>query len=56
MYATAAAAGSAQLPSDRVMDGVDLIPHITGIDTRTLTTIYSLAAVPLKLFAMRAGS
>ena len=35
MYATAAAAGSAQLPSDRVMDGVDLTPHITGIDTRT---------------------
>jgi uncharacterized sulfatase len=35
MYATAAAAGSAQLPSDRIMDGVDLTPHITGIDTST---------------------
>ena len=35
MYATAAAAGRAQLPSDRIMDGVDLTPHITGIDTST---------------------
>ena len=33
MYATAAAAAGAALPSDRVMDGVDLMPHITGVDT-----------------------
>jgi uncharacterized sulfatase len=56
MYATAAAAGSAQLPSDRVMDGVDLTPTLPGLIPVLLTTIYSLAAVRLKLFAMRAGS
>ena len=30
MYATAAAAGGASLPSDRKMDGVDLVPFATG--------------------------
>ena len=35
MYATAAAAGNTDLPSDRVMDGVDLTPYVTGIDTST---------------------
>lgn len=30
MYATAAAAAGAELPTDRVIDGVDLIPHVTG--------------------------
>ena len=33
MYATAAAAAGADLPTDRVMDGVDLRAYITGIDT-----------------------
>lgn len=33
MYATAAAAAGADLPEDRVMDGVDLTPYVTGIDT-----------------------
>ncbi len=33
MYATAAAAAGADLPTDRVMDGVDLTAYITGIDT-----------------------
>ena len=32
MYATAAAAAGADLPTDRVMDGVDLTAYITGID------------------------
>ena len=35
MYATAAAAGNIDLPSDRVMDGVNLTPYVTGIDTST---------------------
>ena len=30
MYATAAAAAGAPLPEDRVMDGVDLVPYVTG--------------------------
>jgi uncharacterized sulfatase len=30
MYATAAAAAGAPLPDDREIDGVDLLPHITG--------------------------
>ncbi len=30
MYATAAAAAGAELPTDRVMDGVDLTPYVTG--------------------------
>jgi uncharacterized sulfatase len=30
MYATAAAAAGATLPDDRKIDGVDLLPHITG--------------------------
>ena len=30
MYATAAAAAGAALPSDRKMDGVDLVPHARG--------------------------
>ncbi|MEO0435339.1 MAG: sulfatase-like hydrolase/transferase [Pseudomonadota bacterium] len=30
MYATAAAAGGASLPTDRIVDGVDLIPHLLG--------------------------
>ena len=33
MYATAAAAAGAALPADRVMDGVDLTPYVTGVDT-----------------------
>ena len=33
MYATAAAAAGADLPIDRVMDGVDLTAYVTGIDT-----------------------
>ncbi|MDA0978544.1 MAG: sulfatase-like hydrolase/transferase [Proteobacteria bacterium] len=30
MYATAAAAAGAALPEDRTMDGVDLVPYVTG--------------------------
>ncbi len=30
IYATAAAAAAAKMPNDRVMDGVDLLPHIRG--------------------------
>ncbi len=30
MYATAAAAGGASLPTDRRVDGVDLLPYVTG--------------------------
>ena len=30
LYATAAAAGGAPLPSDRKVDGVDLIPYVRG--------------------------
>ena len=30
MYATAASAAGAPLPDDRTIDGVDLLPHITG--------------------------
>jgi uncharacterized sulfatase len=30
LYATAAAAGGASLPTDRKMDGVDLVPHTRG--------------------------
>lgn len=30
MYATAAAAGGASLPTDRIVDGVDLLPFVTG--------------------------
>ena len=33
MYATAAAAAGADLPTDWVMDGVDLTAYVTGIDT-----------------------
>ena len=33
MYATAAAAAGAELPADRVMDGVDLVPFVTGANT-----------------------
>ena len=32
MYATGAAAAGAELPTDRVMDGVDLTPFVTGAD------------------------
>ena len=32
LYATAAAAAGAELPADRVMDGVDLIPRVTGVE------------------------
>ena len=35
MYATAAAAAGAAVPVDRVIDGVDLVPFVTGIDTST---------------------
>ncbi|MEM1143695.1 MAG: sulfatase-like hydrolase/transferase [Pseudomonadota bacterium] len=31
LYATAAAAGGSDLPQDRVMDGVDLLPHLQGL-------------------------
>ncbi|NQX89978.1 MAG: sulfatase-like hydrolase/transferase, partial [Halioglobus sp.] len=30
MYATAAAAGSAPVPDDRIIDGVDLLPYVRG--------------------------
>ncbi len=30
LYATAAAAGGASLPTDRKVDGVDLVPYVTG--------------------------
>ena len=30
MYATAAAAAGASLPTDRIIDGVDLLPFVTG--------------------------
>ena len=33
MYATAAAAAGADLPTDRVMDGKDLTPFVTGAET-----------------------
>lgn len=33
MFATAAAAAGAELPTDRVLDGVDLTPYVTGVDT-----------------------
>ena len=55
MYATAAAAGNTDLPSDRVMDGVDLIPYVTGIDTSTPHDYLFFALVPLKPFAICAG-
>lgn len=32
MFATAAAAAGAELPTDRVMDGVDLTPLVTGVE------------------------
>ena len=32
LFATAAAAGGADLPADRVIDGVDLLPFVTGED------------------------
>ena len=32
MYATAAAAAGAELPQDRIMDGVDLTPYVTEAD------------------------
>jgi uncharacterized sulfatase len=32
MYATAAAAAGADLPTDRVMDGIDLVPFVTGAE------------------------
>ncbi len=32
MYATAAAAAGADLPTDRVMDGIDLTPFVTGAE------------------------
>jgi uncharacterized sulfatase len=31
LYATAAAAGGAPLPTDRVVDGIDLLPYILGV-------------------------
>ncbi|MEE4299621.1 MAG: sulfatase-like hydrolase/transferase, partial [Pseudomonadales bacterium] len=31
MYATAAAAAGAELPADRIVDGVDLVPYVTGV-------------------------
>lgn len=40
MFATAAAAAGAQLPSDRQMDGVDLMPYVTGADTTQLPHEY----------------
>jgi uncharacterized sulfatase len=33
IYATAAAAAGIPLPTDRIMDGVDLVPHATGART-----------------------
>ncbi len=33
MYATAAAAAGADLPTDRIMDGVDLMPYTAGAET-----------------------
>ncbi len=33
MYATAAAAAGADMPGDRVIDGVDLAPYVTGAQT-----------------------
>ena len=33
MYATAAAAAGAELPTDRTIDGKDLTPFVTGVDT-----------------------
>ena len=35
IYATAAAAAGVPMPSDRKMDGVDLLPHATGTSTGT---------------------
>ncbi|MEM6301576.1 MAG: sulfatase-like hydrolase/transferase [Pseudomonadota bacterium] len=32
MYATAAAAAGAPMPTDRIMDGVDLLPHLKGLE------------------------
>src|SRR5271167_711724 len=34
-FATVAAAAGARLPTDRVMDGLNLIPFITGTNTRS---------------------
>ncbi|MBK6510991.1 MAG: sulfatase-like hydrolase/transferase [Haliea sp.] len=31
LYATAAAAGGAPLPTDRVVDGIDLLPYVLGV-------------------------
>ncbi len=36
LYATAAAAAGAALPSDREMDGVDLVPYVTATDSAEL--------------------
>jgi uncharacterized sulfatase len=46
LYATAAAAGGAPLPTDRVIDGVDLIPYATGENT----------GVPHKALFWRSGT
>ena len=40
MYATAAAAADADLPTDRVMDGVDLTPFVTASETTDLPHDY----------------
>jgi uncharacterized sulfatase len=40
MFATAAAAAGAQLPSDRQMDGIDLMPYVTGVDTTQIPHEY----------------
>ena len=57
MYATAAAAAGAELPTDRVMDGVDLTPSSQVLTPlRHRITTCSSAVVPHKQCAMRAGS
>jgi uncharacterized sulfatase len=46
IYATAAAAGGASLPEDRIIDGVDLLPYVTGENT----------GVPHKALFWRSGA
>ena len=47
MYATAAAAAGADLPADRIIDGVDLTPHVLGTAT---------AEVPHEYLFFRSGA
>ena len=47
MYATAAAAAGANLPADRIIDGVDLTPHVLGTAT---------AEVPHEYLFFRSGA